>query len=180
MIDRTLILWFLFFVKEDDIETPFGNLHVAIQGDRSKLAILTFHDIGLNSKSMHGNICLLLVTNQKNLSSKFNWLCDNTNANCQILFSVIHHEMKYRILHIRSKFEFAVWYNIEMLLINNFRHHMLPRIFQLYGYAAYLATFLCVPCQCTWAGRWRTPFTTRVRLISSFLGFIFIYFFPII
>lgn len=110
MINRTLILWFLFFVKEDDIETPFGNLHVAIQGDRSKLAILTFHDIGLNSKSMHGNICLLLVTNQKNLSSKFNWLCDNTNANCQILFSVIHYEMKYRILHIRSKFEFAVWY----------------------------------------------------------------------
>lgn len=110
MIDRTLILWFLFFVKEDDIETPFGNLHVAIQGDRSKLAILTFHDIGLNSKSMHGNICLLLVTSQKNLSSKFNWLCDNTNANCQILFSVIHHEMKYRILHIGSKFEFAVWY----------------------------------------------------------------------
>lgn len=116
MIDRTLILWFLFFVKEDDIETPFGNLHVAIQGDRSKLAILTFHDIGLNSKSMHGNICLLIVTNQ--ISS----YCNKSNllqiqlviwlykCNCQILFSVIHYEMKYRILHIRSKFEFAVWY----------------------------------------------------------------------
>lgn len=36
-------------IQEDDIETPFGNLHVAIQGDRSKLAILTFHDIGLNN-----------------------------------------------------------------------------------------------------------------------------------
>ncbi|GFR73132.1 protein NDRG3 [Elysia marginata] len=33
---------------EDDIETPYGNLHVAIQGDRSKQAIITFHDIGLN------------------------------------------------------------------------------------------------------------------------------------
>lgn len=36
-------------IQEDDIETPFGNFHVAIQGDRSKLAILTFHDIGLNN-----------------------------------------------------------------------------------------------------------------------------------
>ena len=37
--------------QEDDIETPYGNIHVAIQGDRSKQAILTFHDIGLNRKS---------------------------------------------------------------------------------------------------------------------------------
>ncbi|KAK3085407.1 hypothetical protein FSP39_002869 [Pinctada imbricata] len=35
-------------IQEDDIETPYGNFHVAIQGDRSKVAILTFHDIGLN------------------------------------------------------------------------------------------------------------------------------------
>ena len=34
--------------QEDDIETQYGNMHVAIQGDRSKPAILTFHDIGLN------------------------------------------------------------------------------------------------------------------------------------
>ncbi|XP_076470455.1 protein NDRG3-like isoform X3 [Babylonia areolata] len=41
--DATAIL-----IQEDDIETPFGNMHVAIQGDRSKPAIMTFHDIGLN------------------------------------------------------------------------------------------------------------------------------------
>ncbi|KAL8608418.1 hypothetical protein ACOMHN_002651 [Nucella lapillus] len=35
-------------LQEDDVETPFGNIHVAIQGDRTKPAILTFHDIGLN------------------------------------------------------------------------------------------------------------------------------------
>ncbi|XP_060076380.1 protein NDRG3-like isoform X3 [Ylistrum balloti] len=35
-------------IQEDDIETPYGNLHVAIQGDRSKMAIITLHDIGLN------------------------------------------------------------------------------------------------------------------------------------
>ncbi|XP_050395431.1 protein NDRG3 isoform X2 [Patella vulgata] len=35
-------------IQEDDIETPYGNMHVAIQGDRSKMPIVTFHDIGLN------------------------------------------------------------------------------------------------------------------------------------
>ncbi|XP_076449630.1 protein NDRG3-like isoform X1 [Babylonia areolata] len=35
-------------LQEDDVETPYGNMHVAIQGDRTKPAILTFHDIGLN------------------------------------------------------------------------------------------------------------------------------------
>lgn len=34
--------------QSNDIETPHGNVHVAIQGDRSKPAILTYHDIGLN------------------------------------------------------------------------------------------------------------------------------------
>ncbi|XP_074646717.1 protein NDRG3-like isoform X3 [Tubulanus polymorphus] len=34
--------------KEDDIETPYGLIHVAVQGDRSKPAILTYHDIGMN------------------------------------------------------------------------------------------------------------------------------------
>lgn len=38
------------FFQEDDVETPFGNIHVAIQGDRSKQAIITYHDIGLNRK----------------------------------------------------------------------------------------------------------------------------------
>ena len=40
----------LFHYQEDNIETPFGTMHVAVQGDRSKMAILTVHDIGLNRK----------------------------------------------------------------------------------------------------------------------------------
>lgn len=35
-------------IQADDVETSYGNIHVAIQGDRSKTAIFTFHDIGLN------------------------------------------------------------------------------------------------------------------------------------
>jgi len=35
-------------IQEDDVETPYGHMHVAIQGDRTKQPILTFHDIGLN------------------------------------------------------------------------------------------------------------------------------------
>ncbi|KAL3860728.1 hypothetical protein ACJMK2_010813 [Sinanodonta woodiana] len=35
-------------IQEEDVETPYGNVHVAIQGDRSKIAIFTYHDIGLN------------------------------------------------------------------------------------------------------------------------------------
>ena len=36
--------------QSDDVETPYGNIRVAIQGDRAKPAILTYHDIGLNRK----------------------------------------------------------------------------------------------------------------------------------
>lgn len=35
-------------IQADDVETPYGNFRVAIQGDRVKPAIVTFHDIGLN------------------------------------------------------------------------------------------------------------------------------------
>lgn len=35
-------------LQSDDVETSYGNIHVAVQGDRSKPAIFTFHDIGLN------------------------------------------------------------------------------------------------------------------------------------
>ncbi|KAL4234168.1 Protein ndrg3 [Mactra antiquata] len=35
-------------IQSDDVETSYGNIHVAIQGDRSKPAIFTVHDIGLN------------------------------------------------------------------------------------------------------------------------------------
>lgn len=34
--------------QEDDIETAMGTLHVSVQGDRSKPAVMTYHDIGLN------------------------------------------------------------------------------------------------------------------------------------
>ncbi|KAI0224997.1 Protein NDRG3 [Lamellibrachia satsuma] len=37
--------------KEDDIDTPLGPIHVTVQGDRSRAAILTYHDIGLTSNS---------------------------------------------------------------------------------------------------------------------------------
>ena len=38
------------YFQSEDVETSYGNIHVAIQGDRSKPAIFTFHDIGLNRK----------------------------------------------------------------------------------------------------------------------------------
>lgn len=42
------------FTQEDDIETACGLIHVEVQGDRSKPAILTYHDIGLNSQTCFG------------------------------------------------------------------------------------------------------------------------------
>ena len=36
-------------VQEEDVETIYGSVSVIIVGDRSKPAILTYHDIGLNS-----------------------------------------------------------------------------------------------------------------------------------
>ncbi len=42
--------FFLLTNQEDDIETAMGTLHVVVQGDRNRPAILTYHDIGLNSK----------------------------------------------------------------------------------------------------------------------------------
>jgi pimeloyl-ACP methyl ester carboxylesterase len=38
-------------MQEDKIETPLGTMVVAVQGDRTKPAILTYHDIGLNHTS---------------------------------------------------------------------------------------------------------------------------------
>lgn len=35
-------------IQSNDVETSYGNIHVAVQGDRAKPAIFTFHDIGLN------------------------------------------------------------------------------------------------------------------------------------
>lgn len=37
--------------QEERVETPRGTILVAVQGDRSKPAILTFHDLGLNHVS---------------------------------------------------------------------------------------------------------------------------------
>ncbi|GIY08423.1 protein NDRG3 [Caerostris extrusa] len=40
------------FTQQDDtIDTEYGAINVAVQGDRNKPAILTFHDIGLNHVS---------------------------------------------------------------------------------------------------------------------------------
>jgi len=38
-------------LQEDQVKTNWGTMLVAVQGDRSKPAILTFHDIGLNHTS---------------------------------------------------------------------------------------------------------------------------------
>ncbi|XP_064610298.1 protein NDRG3-like [Liolophura sinensis] len=40
-------------IQDEDVETPHGRIRVAIQGDRTKPAILTFHDIGLNHISCY-------------------------------------------------------------------------------------------------------------------------------
>ena len=37
-------------MQEERVETPRGTILVAVQGDRSKPAVLTFHDLGLNRK----------------------------------------------------------------------------------------------------------------------------------
>ena len=39
-------------LQEDDVDTPHGFVRVGVQGDRGKAAILTYHDIGLNSKEI--------------------------------------------------------------------------------------------------------------------------------
>lgn len=44
------VLNFLFVIQLDFVETEWGNILVAIQGDRTKPAILTYHDLGLNRK----------------------------------------------------------------------------------------------------------------------------------
>lgn len=40
----------MLLIQEDDVETAYGSMRIIVQGDRSKPAILTYHDIGLNSK----------------------------------------------------------------------------------------------------------------------------------
>ncbi len=40
---------------EERVETNLGSLLVAVQGDRAKPAILTYHDIGLNCKNDNNN-----------------------------------------------------------------------------------------------------------------------------
>jgi hypothetical protein len=39
-----------FVFQEDDVETAMGLVHVHVQGNRQKPAILTYHDIGLNGE----------------------------------------------------------------------------------------------------------------------------------
>lgn len=40
-------------IQTDSIETSYGNIQVAMQGDRAKPAIFTFHDIGLNHQTCY-------------------------------------------------------------------------------------------------------------------------------
>ena len=50
MLIMKLLIRKLFFSQEDDIETAVGFMHVVVQGDPKRPPILTYHDIGLNSK----------------------------------------------------------------------------------------------------------------------------------
>ena len=43
------------------METVYGSVNVIIQGDRSKPAIMTYHDIGLNSYVTSNKLVFLLV-----------------------------------------------------------------------------------------------------------------------
>lgn len=45
-----IIQFHIVLFQSVDVETSYGNIQVAIQGDRTKPAIFTFHDIGLNRK----------------------------------------------------------------------------------------------------------------------------------
>lgn len=62
-------------VREERIETDKGTLLVAVQGNRGKPAILTYHDLGLNCK-LH--LHFLSIPGQYNLKIYFWWLlpCD--------------------------------------------------------------------------------------------------------
>lgn len=53
---------------EERVDTKFGSLLVAIQGDRSKPAIVTYHDLGLNCKS--GLLFISIYCNTYNLPIK--------------------------------------------------------------------------------------------------------------
>ena len=39
---------FCSILQSYDVETSYGTVHVAMQGDKTKPAIFTYHDIGLN------------------------------------------------------------------------------------------------------------------------------------
>lgn len=43
-------------VEEVRVDTDRGTIMVAVQGNRSKPAILTYHDLGLNCES-HSSVC---------------------------------------------------------------------------------------------------------------------------
>lgn len=51
-------------ILEERVETGGGNVLVAVQGNRSKPAILTYHDLGLNceykQRSLIEEICTVL------------------------------------------------------------------------------------------------------------------------
>ena len=52
----------MWYCQEQDVRTPFGPMRVIVQGERRLPAIVTYHDIGLNSKhsSYTGRTCKML------------------------------------------------------------------------------------------------------------------------
>jgi len=47
----------MILIQEEDVETIYGSVNVIIQGDRSKPAIMTYHDMGLNSCVIFNIFC---------------------------------------------------------------------------------------------------------------------------
>jgi len=50
----------MWYWQEQDVRTEFGPMRVVIQGERRLPAILTYHDIGLNSE--HSIYLLKILT----------------------------------------------------------------------------------------------------------------------
>lgn len=53
-------IFIVFCFQEDDVDTALGIVRVNVQGDHSKPAILTYHDIGLNG-GLFIRITLLII-----------------------------------------------------------------------------------------------------------------------
>lgn len=59
-------------IQHQWLDTPYGSVHVALQGDPRKPAILTYHDIGMNYSSCFNSF--LNDTNMNELLPLFFWI----------------------------------------------------------------------------------------------------------